>query len=54
MRVGGEEVETVVEGQEDGDNEALGDFDAVNASKHVDALGAEHGDTGHVEVVEDA
>ena len=60
MRVGGrvgvgsEEVETVVEGEEEGDDEALGDFDAVDASKHVDTLGAEHGDAGHVEVVEDA
>lgn len=32
----------------------MGDFDAVDASKHVDALGAEHGDTSHVDVVEGA
>lgn len=46
------EVEEIVEGKEEGDNNALGDFDAVDAGEHVDALGAEHGNAGHVEVVE--
>ena len=46
------EVEEIVEGEEEGDDDALGDFDAVDTSKHVYALGAEHGDAGHVEVVE--
>lgn len=55
-RVGvrGEEVEAVVEGEEEGDDDALGDLDAVDARQHVDALGAEHGDAGHVDVVERA
>jgi hypothetical protein len=52
MRVGGEEVEAVIEGEEEGDDEALGDLDPVDAGEHVNALGAEHGDAGHVEVVE--
>lgn len=50
--VGGEEVEAVVEDDEQGDDDALGDLDAVDAGQHVDALGAEHGDAGHVDVVE--
>lgn len=54
VRVRGEEVEAVVEGDEQGDDDALGDFDAVDAREHVDALGAEHGDAGHVDVVEGA
>jgi hypothetical protein len=54
MGVWGEEVEAIVEDEEEGDDDALRDFDAVDAGKHVDALGAEHGDAGHVDVVEDA
>ncbi|TFB03297.1 hypothetical protein CCMA1212_004231 [Trichoderma ghanense] len=54
VRVGREKVEAVVEGDEQGDDEALGDFDAVDAGEHVDALRAEHGDAGHVGVVEGA
>ena len=46
------EVEEIVEGEEEGNDDALGDFDAVDAGEHVDALGAEHGNAGHVEVVE--
>lgn len=54
MRVGREEVEAIVEGEEEGDDDALRDLDAVDAGKHVDALRAEHGDAGHVYVVEGA
>lgn len=54
VRVGREEIEAIVEGNEDGDDDALGDLDAVDAGEHVDALGAEHGDAGHVDVVEEA
>lgn len=54
VRVWGCEVEEIVEGEEEGDDDALGDFDAVDAGEHVDALGAEHGNAGHVEVVEGA
>lgn len=60
MGVGGrvgvrrKEVEAIVEGDEEGHDDALGDFDAVDAGEHVDALGAEHGDAGHVDVVEEA
>ena len=51
MRVRREEVQTIVEGEEEGDDDALRNLDTVDASKHVDALGAEHGNTGHVNVV---
>lgn len=54
VRVRREEVEAVVEGDEEGHDDALGDLDAVDAGKHVDALRAEHGDAGHVDVVEEA
>jgi hypothetical protein len=54
VRVWREEVEAVVEGDEEGDDDALGDLDAVDAGEHVDALRAEHGDAGHVDVVEEA
>ncbi|RFU29736.1 hypothetical protein B7463_g6615, partial [Scytalidium lignicola] len=42
-----EEVETVVEDEEEGDDEGLGDFDAVYPGEDVDAVGAEDGDAGH-------
>lgn len=54
VRIGRGEVEDVVEGEEDGDDNALRHLDAVDTRKHVDALGAEHGNTGHVKVVERA
>ena len=54
VRIRGEEVEAVVEGQEAGDDDALRNLDAVDAGKHVDALRAEHGDAGHVDVVKGA
>lgn len=54
VRVGREEVEAIVEDEEQGNDDALGDLDAVDASQHVDALGAEHGNAGHVDVVEGA
>ena len=54
VRVGRGEVEDVVEGEEEGDDDALGDLDAVDAGEHVDALRTEHGYAGHVEVVERA
>lgn len=54
VRVWCEEIETIVEGEEERDDDALGDFDAVDASQHVDALWAEHGDAGHVDVVENS
>jgi hypothetical protein len=54
VRVRREEVEAVVEGDEQGDDEALGYLNAVDAGEHVDALRAEHGDAGHVGVVEGA
>lgn len=53
MGVGGEQVEGVVKHKKKGDDDGLGDFDAVDTRQHVDALGAEHGDAGHVEVVEE-
>lgn len=60
MRVGGrvrvrrQEVETVVEGDEESDDDTLRCLDAVDPGEHVDALGAKHGDAGHVDVVEGA
>jgi hypothetical protein len=54
VRIRCEEVKTIVKGEEKGHDQALRDLNAVNASKHVDALGAEHGDTGHVDVVKRA
>lgn len=50
-RGGREEVEHVVSGEEEGDDEGLGDFDAVYAREDVDAVWCEDGDCGHVEVV---
>lgn len=52
VRVRGGEVEDIVEGEEECDDDALRDFDAVDARQHVDALWAEHGDAGHVQVVQ--
>jgi hypothetical protein len=52
VRIGREEVQAIVEGEEEGDDDALGNLNTVDAGKHVDALGAEHGNTGHVNVVE--
>ncbi len=49
--VGGEEVEAIVEDEEGGDDEGLGDFDAVYAGEDVDAIGAEDGDSGHIYIV---
>lgn len=54
MRVGGEEVEAVVQNEECGDDEGLGDFDAVYAGEDVDGVGAEDGNTGHVNIVKGA
>lgn len=53
VRVGGEggEVEEVVEGDEEGDHDGLGDFDAVDAGEDVDRIGAEDGEGSHVGVV---
>lgn len=52
MRVRCEEIQAIVEGEKKRDDNALGDFNAVDARQHIDALRAEHGDTRHVEVVE--
>ena len=52
VRVGREEVQAIVEGEKESDNDALRNFNTVDASKHVDALGTEHGNTGHVDVIE--
>ena len=52
MGVGCQEVEAVVQDEEERDYNGLRDFDAVYARQHVYALWAEHGDTGHVDVVE--
>lgn len=52
VRVGREQVQAVVEGDEGGDDKALGYLDAVYAGKHVDALRAEHGYASHVDVVQ--
>ena len=52
MRIGHEEVQSIVEDEEEGDHEALGDFDAVDAREDVDAVWAEDGDGGHVDVIE--
>ena len=46
--------EDVVGEEEQGDEDGLGDFDAVDAGEDVDAVGAEDGDGGHVGVVEPA
>lgn len=52
MRERAEQVEGVVEHEQEGDDEGLGDFDAVYAREDVDAVRAEDGDCGHVDVVE--
>lgn len=52
--IGRKEVEAIVKGEEDGDDDALRDLNAIDSGQHVDALGTEHGDAGHVEVVEGA
>ena len=49
-----EQVEAVVDGEEKGDDDGLGDFDAVDSREDVDAVGAEDGDAGHVDVVQRA
>ena len=54
MRIGHEEVQNIVEDEEEGDHEALGDFDAVYAGEDVDAVGAENGNCGHVDIVEES
>ena len=54
MGIWGEEVQAIVEGKQRGDDNALGNLNAVNAGQHVDALRAKHGDTSHVYVVENA
>lgn len=48
----GVERQEVVEEEEDGDDDGLRDFDAVDAGEDVDAVGAEDGDAGHVGVVD--
>lgn len=50
-RGGGKEVEHVVSGEEEGDDEGLGDFDAVYACEDIDAVWCEDCDCSHVEVV---
>lgn len=51
MWVWHEEVETIVYGEQHGDDEGLRDFDAVYACENIDAVGAEYGDGEHVYVV---
>lgn len=53
VRVRGQEVQGVVEDEEEGDDERLSHFDAVDTGQHVDRLRAEHGDAGHVDVVQE-
>lgn len=52
--VGCDEVQAVVGDEEQGDDDGLHDFDAVNACKDVDGVGAEDGEGGHVGIVEPA
>lgn len=54
MGIGGKEVEAIVEGEQQCNDNALGNLDPVDACQHVDTLGAEHGDASHVNVVEHA
>jgi hypothetical protein len=54
MGIWGKEVQAIVEGEQRGDDDALGHLNPVNARQHVDALRTEHGDTSHVYVVKDA
>ena len=49
-----DKVKGVVDDEEDCYDERLRDFDAVYAGEDVDAVGAEDGDGGHVDVVEEA
>ena len=50
--VGGQEVEDVVEGEENGYDEGLGYFNAIDACEDIYAVWAEDCNSGHVHVVE--
>ena len=52
VRVGREQVETIVEDEEQSDDNALRNFNAIDTREHVDALRTKHGNTSHVNVVE--
>jgi hypothetical protein len=54
MRIGREEVQAIIQDEEEGDDDALRDLNAIDAREHVDALGTEHGNAGHVYIVESA
>lgn len=43
VRIGGEQVEGIVEGEEQGNDNALADFHPINPSKNVDAIGTKDG-----------
>lgn len=53
-REGKGEVQQVVEGDRESNDEGLADFHAVDASEYINAIGAEGGQHRHVEVVERA
>lgn len=49
-----DQVQRVVHEEQRRDDQGLQDLDPVNPSKHVDAVGAEYGHGGHVDVVNPA
>lgn len=51
VRIRRQKVEAIVESEQQGDDDGLGDFDAVDSCQDVDAVGTENGNRGHVDVV---
>ena len=49
---GGKEIQGGIEDDQEGDDDGLRYFDAVDSSEDVDAVGCKDGDHGHVDVVE--
>lgn len=47
-----DEVQGVVEGEEQGDDDGLRHFDAVDSREYINAVGTEDGHASHVNVVE--
>ena len=54
MWVGCQQVKRIIEDEEEGNDERLRDFDAVNPSEDIDAVWAEYGHGCHVDVVEES
>jgi hypothetical protein len=54
MRIRCQQVKRIVQSEEEGDDERLRDFDAIDASEDVDAIWAKDGHGGHVKVVEES